>query len=205
MITSWLILWLSNKRGPWSCTAPLWGTFPCRLVLLGLYFFLSDTRTASIKSLISFRESSCHRAMRIKFLCYTLELGPIGIVDLKQMCMMFVYASELDQLIDQYTGNFKHQTSKCLSRIHRHIDFIHFLLLFATCKQPRSKLICVLTEISYIWRGNLDLNKAILKQNRKRCRKKLFEVKSWIDASFWQKPCSILRNLVSNVQVVPEE
>ena len=62
--------------------------------------------------------------MRIKFLCYTLELGPIDIVDLKQMWMMFVYASELDQLIDQYTGNFKHQTSKCLSRIHRLLDFI---------------------------------------------------------------------------------
>ena len=106
------------------CTAPLWRTFPCRLVLLGLYFFLSDTRTASIKSLISFRESSFHRAMRLKFWCYTLELGPIDIVDLKQMWMMFVYASELDQLIDQYTGNFKHQTSKCLSRIHRLLDFI---------------------------------------------------------------------------------
>ena len=108
------------------------------------------------------------------FLCYTLELGPIDIVDLKQMWMMFVYASELDQLIDQYTGNFKHQTSKCLSPIHRFLDFIHFLLPYPTCKQPRSKLICVLTEISYIWRGNLDLNKAILKQNRKRCKKSCF-------------------------------
>ena len=66
---SWLILWLLNTRGPWSCTAPLRVTFPCRLVLLGLFFFLSDTRTASIKSLLSFRESAFHRAMRIKFLC----------------------------------------------------------------------------------------------------------------------------------------
>ena len=69
---SWIIgmiLWLSNTRGPWSCTAPLRVTFPCRLVLLGRFFFLSDTRTASIKSLLSFRESAFHRAMRIKFLC----------------------------------------------------------------------------------------------------------------------------------------
>ena len=116
---SWLILWLLNTRGPWSCTAPLRVTFPCRLVLLGRFFFLSDTRTASIKSLFSFRESAFHRAMRIKFLCYTFALCHMG----------------------------------------------------KSCKQPRSKLICILAEISYIWRGNLDLNKGILKQNRKCCKK----------------------------------
>ena len=146
-----MILWLSNTRGPWSCTAPLRRTFPCRLVLLGRFFFLSDTRTASIKSLFSFRESAFHRAMRIKFLCYTLEVGPIDVIDSKQMWMMFLYASDVDQLIDLYTGNFKHQTSKCLSRIHRFYSFSFALYhMGKSCKQPGSKLICVLTEISYI-------------------------------------------------------